>query len=52
MKSDWETAPKDLPRLDIKWLLRETRKDKDDPAPEDVVTSTTVLVDEVCNKHI
>jgi hypothetical protein len=48
MKSEWENAPKELPSLDIKWLQETV--DKDDPAPEDVVTSTTALFDEVCNK--
>ena len=50
MKSGWQNAPDDLPRLDIRWLLQGTVETRI-PTPDDVVTSTTsVLLDEVSAK--
>jgi hypothetical protein len=47
MKSEWQEAPiEDLPRLDIRWLLQGVVEERI-PTPDDVVTSTTVLIDEV-----
>ena len=47
MKSEWEEAPNaDLPRLDIRWLLQEVVEERIS-TPDDVVTSTTVLIDDV-----
>ncbi|XP_057375414.1 uncharacterized protein LOC130696351 isoform X2 [Daphnia carinata] len=48
MKSEWQQAPGSelpLPRLDIRWLLQEIDEERI-PTPDDVVTSTTVPVDE------
>jgi len=46
MKSKWEKAPKEIPLLDIRWLLQDTVQKKQISCSEDVVTSTTVLLDE------
>lgn len=46
MKSEWQQAPDDLPRLDIRWLTQGAVEERI-PTPDDVVTSTTVLLDEV-----
>ena len=47
MKIEWEEAPNaDLPRLDIRWLLQEVVEERIS-TPDDVVTSTTVLIDDV-----
>lgn len=47
MKSEWQKAPDgELPSLDIRWLLQEIDEERI-PTPDDVVTSTTVLLDEV-----
>ena len=53
MKSEWEEAPNaDLPRLDIRWLLQEVVEERIS-TPDDVVTSTTVLMDDViCLKFV
>ncbi|KAI9554282.1 hypothetical protein GHT06_019554 [Daphnia sinensis] len=48
MKSEWQKATDSelpLPRLDFRWLLQEIDEERI-PTPEDVVTSTTVPVDE------
>ena len=45
MKSGWQKAPEELLRLDIRWLLQEKVDDRI-PTPDDVVTSTTALLDE------
>jgi len=48
MKSEWEEAPAALPRLNIRWLLQETvHEGERSSTPEDAVTSTTALLDEV-----
>lgn len=48
MKSEWEEAPTMLPRLNIRWLLQETAQAGErSSTPEDAVTSTTALLDEV-----
>ena len=45
MKKDWEQAPDEIPHLDVRWLFHET--DDRTSTPENAVSSTTVLVDEV-----
>ena len=45
MKNDWQQAPNDIARLDIRWLVQETTREPI-RSPEDIVTSTTI-VDEV-----
>ena len=47
MKSEWEEAPLVVPRLNIRWLLQETTNGERSSTPEDAVTSTTALLDEV-----
>ena len=48
MKSEWQEPPsRDLPVLDIRWLLQEVVGERI-PTPDNVVTSTTtVLIDDV-----
>ena len=45
MRSNWQLPPKELPLLDIRWLFQDTFTVAS--TPEDVVTSTTALLDEV-----
>lgn len=46
MRKEWQQAPASIPRLDIRWLLKESVVERN-MTPDDVVTSTTALLDEV-----